>query len=315
MALVVASQFEEAFNDRLRDHALKPEVIAVPEDAPWTVAADADILFIRPSPVWNANRASPKPGVWPGRLKWVLSASAGVDWYPRWLFDGPIVSCGKGIASAEIADYVIAAIYLEAKNLEQARAHNLAEWRFHPLGRVTGTTIGILGLGTIGQEVAKRGLALGVSVVATRRGARQSEVAGVQLVDDPATVVAAADHLVIAVPLTEATHHLVDARLLAQARPGAHLINIARGGVVDQDALIAALDAGRLAFATLDVTDPEPLPDGHPLWTHPKVRLTPHISSNYISFRHRLFDKVANDLTRFAAGERPSDVVDPVAGY
>jgi phosphoglycerate dehydrogenase-like enzyme len=115
--------------------------------------------------------------------------------------------------------------------------------------------------------------------------------------------------------LTAATHRLVDARLLDQAKPGAHLINVARGGVVDQDALMAALDAGRLGFATLDVTDPEPLPDGHALWTHPHVRLTPHVSTNYTTVLHLLFAKVANELARFARGDMPTDIVDPARGY
>jgi phosphoglycerate dehydrogenase-like enzyme len=84
--------------------------------------------------------------------------------------------------------------------------------------------------------------------------------------------------------------------------------------VVDQEALIAALNSGRLDFATLDVTEPEPLPEGHPLYTHPRVRLTPHLL-NYTAVRHRLLDKVAQDITRFARGQTPSDVVDPARGY
>jgi phosphoglycerate dehydrogenase-like enzyme len=245
----------------------------------------------------------------------VFSASAGIDWYPRWLLDAPILSCGRGVFSAEIADYVIAAIYLQAKNLEAVRARSLAEWNYVPLGHVAGSTVGIIGLGSIGMEVAQRALALGAKVVAVRRRARANAIDGVALLDDPAAVVAAADHIVIAVPLTPATHRLVDARLLDHARPGAHLINVARGGVVDQDALMATLDAGRLGFATLDVTDPEPLPAGHALWTHPRVRLTPHISTNYTTVLHLLLAKVAGELARFARGELPTDIVDPATGY
>ena len=116
-------------------------------------------------------------------------------------------------------------------------------------------------------------------------------------------------------PATAETRGLIGARLLARAKPNAHLINVARGSVVDQEALIAALDAGQLDFATLDVTEPEPLPEGHPLYTHPRVRLTPHVSSNYLLVRHRLSEKVADDLGRFARGEAPNDIVDPARGY
>jgi phosphoglycerate dehydrogenase-like enzyme len=315
VGLVVASQFDEEVNDRLRALGLGIDIITAPEDAPWSLAGEADVLLIRPAPVWFSNVPIPRPGNWPGRLKWVFSASAGIDWYPPWLLDAPILSCGRGVFSAEIADYVIAAIYLQTKNLEAVRARSLAEWNYAPLGHVAGSTVGIIGLGSIGMEVARRALALGTNVIATRRGARPSEIEGVSLVDDPAAVAAAADHIVIAVPLTAATHRLVDAHLLDQAKPGAHLINVARGGVVDQDALMAALDAGRLGFATLDVTDPEPLPDGHALWTHPRVRLTPHISTNYTTVLHLLFAKVANELARFARGDMPTDIVDPARGY
>ena len=99
-------------------------------------------------------------------------------------------------------------------------------------------------------------------------------------------------------------------------KPGAHIINVARGSVIDQDALIQALDGeGGPGFATLDVTDPEPLPEGHPLYTHPRVRLTPHVSSNHTLVRHRLLEKVRDDISRFARGEAPSDIVDPARGY
>ena len=99
-------------------------------------------------------------------------------------------------------------------------------------------------------------------------------------------------------------------------KPGAHIINVARGSVLDQDALIRALDRVEgPGFATLDVTDPEPLPEEHPLYLHPKVRLTPHISSNYTLMRQRLLEKVRDDISRFVRGEAPSDVVDPARGY
>ena len=315
MTLTIASQFEDGFNQDLRALPLRPTVIAVPEDAPWQAANDADVLLVRPSSAWRGNRGLVRPVSWPGRLQWIFSGSVGVDFYPRWLLDAPLVSCGRGVASEEIADYVIAAIYAHAKNLEAVRARRLADWKQAPLGRVSGSTVGIIGLGAIGSAVARRALALGARVTAARRRRLPSLVAGVTLLDDLAGVVASADHLVLALPATDATRRLIGAELLAHVRPGAHLINVARGSVLDQEALVEALDAGRLAFATLDVTEPEPLPADHPLWRHDRVRLTPHVSSNYTQVRHVLFDKIAADLTRFARGELPSDLVDRDAGY
>jgi phosphoglycerate dehydrogenase-like enzyme len=315
MSLVIASQFEPGFNDGLRALPFEPTVIDLSDERPWEAANDADILLVRPSLAWRENRGLARPASWPGRLRWIYSGSVGVDFYPQWLLDAPLVSCGRGVASEEIADYVISAIYHHAKDLEAVRARSLAEWRQAPLGRVAGSTVGIIGLGAIGEAVARRALALGARVTATRRRPLPSGVDGVELLDDLRGVIASADHLVLALPATTATRNLIDDELLALAKPGAHLINIARGSVIDQEALIRALDAGHLGFATLDVTEPEPLPADHPLWIHPKVRLTPHVSSNYTLVRDALFEKVAANLDRFARGEVPLDLVDRQAGY
>jgi len=314
MSLVIASQMEPDFNNTLAQHPSQPTLIGVAEDEPWRAAPDADILLIRPSPAWLARPAA-RPNIWPGRLQWVYSASAGVDFYPDWLLDAPLVTCGRGVASEEIADYVIAAIYAQAKNLEAVTVRSRAQWAQAPLGRVSGTTIGIVGLGAIGTAVARRGLALGAQVIAVRRSSVASGVTGVELVDGLERLAEQADHILLSVPATPATRHLINERFLRRVKPGAHLINVARGSVVDQDALVQALDDGRLGFATLDVTEPEPLPEGHILYTHPKVRLTPHISSNYLQVRHRLLEKVQEDLSRFVRGQQPSDIVDPARGY
>jgi phosphoglycerate dehydrogenase-like enzyme len=153
------------------------------------------------------------------------------------------------------------------------------------------------------------------SARSARRRHLPSLVEGVELFEDLSAVIASADHLLLALPATDATRSLIDAGLLAHAKPTAHLINVARGSVLDQGALVSALDAGRLGFATLDVTEPEPLPADHPLWRHDRVRLTPHVSSNYTAVRRVLFDKIAANLGRFLRGEAPTDIVDAAAGY
>lgn len=313
MPLVIASQLEPGINARLAQHPAGPLILDVPEDAPWGIAGQADVLIVRPSPAWRASPARPAAWLWPGRLRWVYSASVGVDFYPPWLLDAPLVSCGRGVASDEIADYVIAAIFSRAKNLERVTVRSRADWQPAALGRIAGATIGIIGNGAIGRAVAARATALGAQVVATRRRAGVED--GIRLLDSIAAVIAISDHIVLASPATRETRGLINADLLKQAKPGAHLINVARGAVVDQDALIAALDAGPLDFATLDVTEPEPLPEGHPLYTHPKVWLTPHVSSNYLLVRDRLVDKILDDITRLARGDAPSDLVDPALDY
>jgi len=315
MSFVIASQLEGTFNDQLSAHPARPTVIGVSEERPWEAASQADVLLVRPSPAWREHRLVPRPADWPGRLRWIYSASSGIDFYPPWLLEGPPVSCGRGVASDEIAEYVIAAILTQTKDLEAVRARSREQWKQARLGRVRGSTVGIVGLGAIGSAVADRALSLGARVTAVRRRNLPSTILGVELLSDTESVVASADHLVLSLPATASTRALIDAKLLARAKPGAHLINIARGSIIDQEALIQALDNGPLAFATLDVTDPEPLPEGHPLYTHPKVRLTPHVSSNYQAVRQVLLDKVSANLSRFVRGEPLADLVDPAAGY
>jgi phosphoglycerate dehydrogenase-like enzyme len=315
MSFIIASQLEDSFNAVIAGHPAHPEVVAAPIDEPWAIAEDADVLIIRPTPAWrNAPREA--PAGWPGRLRWVFSCSVGVDFYPDWLLEAPVVSCARGTASEEIADYVIAAIYARAKDLSRAAVERAADWRYQELGRVVDSTVGVIGLGAIGTAVARRAAALGARVLAVRRSrAGLVGVIGVEMRDSVAEVVRDADHIVIAVPATAETRHLFDADLFAHVKPGTHLINVARGSVVDQQALLDALDTGQVSFATLDVTDPEPLPEGHRLYTHPSTLITPHLSANYTVARGKLLEKILSELSRFAYGQRPADVVDRVRGY
>jgi phosphoglycerate dehydrogenase-like enzyme len=124
-----------------------------------------------------------------------------------------------------------------------------------------------------------------------------------------------ADHLVLAAPATPRTRHLIDAGTLELVKPGVHLVNIARGALVDQDALRVALDDGRVAMATLDTVDPEPLPDGHWLYSHPKVRLSAHVSWASPAGLARTLEIFIDNLSRYAAGEPVLHVVDVDEGY
>jgi phosphoglycerate dehydrogenase-like enzyme len=128
-------------------------------------------------------------------------------------------------------------------------------------------------------------------------------------------LVADADHLVIAAPATARTKHLVDADVLAKVKPRLHLVNIARGALVDQDALRGALDDDRVAMATLDTVDPEPLPAGHWMYDHPKVRLSAHISWYEPQIQRAALEIFVDNLARYQRGEPLREVVDPVEGY
>ncbi|MES2942240.1 MAG: NAD(P)-dependent oxidoreductase [Pseudomonadota bacterium] len=156
-----------------------------------------------------------------------------------------------------------------------------------------------------------------MKVVALRRSATGSDVGigGTEFVASLPELLAQSDHAVLALPLTAHTRHIINTQSLAHAKPGLHLVNIARGALIDQPALLQALDEGRLSRATLDVTYPEPLPDGHPLYHHPRVRLTPHISWSADGTAVVTARKFVDKLARFVAGQELDDQVDFFRGY
>jgi phosphoglycerate dehydrogenase-like enzyme len=182
------------------------------------------------------------------------------------------------------------------------------------LGGLAGKNLGVVGLGAIGSAIARRALAFDMTVVGLRRTPAAAPP-GVTLAASLEALVSEADHLVLAAPATAATAHLVDAAVLRACRPGVHLVNISRGSLVDQDALLAALEAGTVSRATLDVTDPEPLPDGHPLYRHASVRISPHISWSSPASAHLTFTMFVDNLRRYRRGEPLTGVVDRRAGY
>jgi phosphoglycerate dehydrogenase-like enzyme len=152
-------------------------------------------------------------------------------------------------------------------------------------------------------------------VLALRQSQAPFEVEGVEAALDIHDLFARADHLVLAAPLTSATRHIVNSAVLASAKPGLHLINIARGGLLDHGALLEALDSGAIGLASLDVTEPEPLPDGHLLYTHPRVRLSPHTSAISSNSRHEIADSFLANLERFLNGLAPENLANVQRGY
>ncbi len=164
----------------------------------------------------------------------------------------------------------------------------------------------ILGYGSIGAAIERRVLPFETHVVRVASKARpDDEVHGV---DELPALLPLADIVVVIAPLTPATRHLVDAKFLAAMRDGALLVNVARGGIVDTDALVAELERGRL-FAALDVTDPEPPPADHPLWSAPGLLLSPHVGGNTSAFLPRARALVRAQVARFVAGEPVENVV------
>jgi phosphoglycerate dehydrogenase-like enzyme len=161
-----------------------------------------------------------------------------------------------------------------------------------------------VGAGSVGRAVAARLHPFEVDLVLVARSARS----GIESVDRLPALLRDAHVVVLTVPLTEQTHHLFDAAMLAAMRDGALLVNAARGPVVDTDALLAELGSGRL-WAALDVTDPEPLPPGHPLWSAPQVMITPHVGGDTSAFLPRAWALLRDQLQRYAAGQPLQHIV------
>jgi phosphoglycerate dehydrogenase-like enzyme len=248
-------------------------------------------------------------------VRWIHVLGAGVDGFPMELVGYRLLTCSRGASAVPIAEFVLAEMLAFEKKLPDSWITAPPErWNVADLGGMRGRTLGLVGIGAIGTEVARRALAFGMEVVATRRDLAKPALAGVEVapLED---VLRRADHLVITAASTPGTRHLLDAGTLGMLKQGVHVVNIARGALIDQDALLAALDRGQVAMASLDVVEPEPLPDGHPFYSHPRVRLSPHISWSAPETARRTVELFIENFRRYRAGRPLEGVVDTAAGY
>jgi phosphoglycerate dehydrogenase-like enzyme len=309
IAYQINPEFERLVAPRLPDNV---RLVGLTGENKWDIPDEATIL-VPGHPGGGGIPSTPIDG-WPRNIAWLQTQSTGIDNYPKWLFEGPVVSCARGMYAVPIAEFVLASMLAVEKHFPEIWATDRSQWKPVKHGSLNGKTLGILGFGGIGEAIAERALPFGMKVLATRRSQAPSAIPGVTLTDFDRTI-AEADHLVLAVPLTPETDRMIDATALAKVKPGVHIINIARGGVIDQDALLAALDDNRVGFASLDVTTPEPLPDGHPLYTHPRVNISPHVSAGGWIDYQVFADFFLDNLNRFLAGEPPVGLVKPENGY
>ena len=175
------------------------------------------MLLTRPLAGWNKAPAD-RPAGWPNGLRWIQTASTGIDFFPPWLLDGPVVTIGRGISADAIAEYVVAAILGFAKRLHEIRPRSRQDWKITPLGSLSGKTVGIAGFGSIGHAVAERVKPFGVQIRVLRRTPWQYAPPGILPVDDIETLFSLSDHLVVALPATSQTTHLINADVLARAK-------------------------------------------------------------------------------------------------
>ena len=304
-------QIREALARRIAEAVPDIEIVPIPSDGDLPPEVDGEILLTLP---WG----SPNLAQALGRgVRWVHALGTGVDAFPVHLLTHQMLTCSRGGSAVPIAEWVLAVMLAFEKRLPDAWIHGVSteRWGRMALGTLHGKTLGLVGLGGIGTAVAERALPFGMQVRACRRTGARAPIAGVDVVGSVSELVASADHVVIAAPSTEATRHLFNREVFAAMKPGAHLVNVARGALVDQDALHAALDDGRVAMASLDAVEPEPLPEGHWMYGHPRVRLSPHVSWYMPGAPDLLIDRFIDNLRRWCAGEPLTGVVDRQAGY
>ncbi len=251
------------------------------------------------------------------RLRWIHSVGAGVDgWVAAGVSsDRVFVTNSSGLGARSIAEFVIGRLLQVWKNF-RAIDEAQRERRWAPAhGRTFGsTTMGIVGLGAIGEAVAVRARAFGIRVLALKRSYRAGmtspvadELYGPEGLHD---LLGQCDSVVVAAPHTPETEGLIDTAALAAMRPGAVLVNVARGPLVDSAALVEAMRGGHLGAAILDVFDEEPLPESSPFWDLPNTYVSPHGSVAVDRYMQDLFDLFAENLRRYAAGDALKNVVD-----
>jgi phosphoglycerate dehydrogenase-like enzyme len=239
-------------------------------------------------------------------LRVVQTLSAGVDRLLPLVPDGVTLCDAGGSRDVPVAEWVLAAILAATKTLPELRDSQRARrWEWRQTSELAGASVLILGYGSIGAAVEERLTPFEVDVIRVARRARE----GVHAADRLASLLGDADIVVVLLPLTPATTGLLGADLLGRMRPGALLVNAARGPVLDTAALLALLQAGRLR-AALDVTEPEPLPADHPLWDAPGVLITPHLAGDTVQAERRAFALVGEQVRRYVRGEPLANVVE-----
>ncbi len=272
------------------------------------------------------------------RLRWVQLHSAGADHLLRRpvLHSDVLITTSSGIHATPIAEYVMASILAYRWQVphwtacqREARWPS-GRWDLYARPELRGSTLGIIGYGSIGREVGRLGRAFGMRVLALRRSAGRAEqgYAVAQTGDPEGTIperfyppealhemLAECDYVVVALPLTPATYHLIGEAEFKAMKPSAYLVNIARGSIVDEAALIRALREGWIGGAGLDVFEQEPLPADSPLWKLENALISPHVAGFTPRYDERAADLFAQNLRRYLAGEGLLNLVDKTRGY
>ncbi len=307
----------ERFWQGLAPIAAAAEVLAIAEDEAILArhAAAAEVIFM-----WANVPLLAK--LWPQvrALRWVHAGWAGVDrlLFPELVASDVVLTRSAGIYGSSLAEYALAAMLFFAKRIPELVANQRARtWRKVGPSDLRGKTLGIVGLGDVGMALAEKAKALGMRVIGLRRTGGEAPPCVDRLLplDGLAELLAAADYLVVCTPLTAQSRGLIGERELGLLKPGAVLVNIARGGIVNEQALLAALHSGRLGGAAVDVFEQEPLPPDSPFYDAPNLLISPHSMDAVPGWEDRVVGLFVENFRRYVAGEPLLHVVDKRRGY
>ncbi len=258
------------------------------------------------------------------KLRWVQSISSGVDsfMYPEFINSPVVLTSEKGLVGEHLADHGFGLLLMLTRQLAAARDLGAEAWNRRPQLRaqeieLSGLTMGIIGFGGTGRAMARRATAFGMQVRAIDKDPVEPGD-GVQTIEPTSALpqlLGASDVVAICCPLTQATRNMINADTLAHVKPGAYLVNVTRGEVIDEKALVDALRSGHLRGAGLDVAPREPLPADSALWHLPNVVMTPHTAGASQYRIQRNVDRFIANLQRFAHGETLAGIIDKTQGY
>jgi phosphoglycerate dehydrogenase-like enzyme len=253
------------------------------------------------------------------RLRLIQAFGAGVDYLlpAVGLPERVVIANQRGMSADSMAEFGLSLVLALLKQLPFfVEAQRERKWARRLPQTAAGKTLGVLGLGAIGLALAERAHALGMRVIGTQREPKRHRVvARIEPQSETARVLAESDVAVVLLPLTDATRGSIGARELAALKPSAYLVNLARGGIVDEDALCAALAEGRLAGAAFDVFAAEPLPPESPLWRAPNLWITPHVAGGFPDLLDVSIGLFAENIARLERGEPVASRVDRARGY
>ncbi len=314
--IVVWSAFSTS-PESVRARFPEDRVVAITDEKELAAAADAEVAFSGNNPRRARQLLDATP-----KLRWYHTVSAGVENLPlpELAQRGIVLTNNSGSYDIQIAEHLLAFVFAASRQLHVYRDNQRArEWKEEQHQELRDATIVVYGMGSIGGEIARLASAVGMRVIGVRRRAGPSE-SGVHIdrvvaADRLAEVVGEADYLAIAAPLTSATRGAISREVISRMKPTAWIVNIARGAIVDEPAMIEALQAKRIGGAALDVFTTEPLPKESPLWTIENVIITPHHSGSSPRVRERTLALFAENLRRYKAGEPLINRVDFEVGY